>query len=197
MKIIQLTPKFKLFSIQLIIVPDHPDFNEKLFFLISGIIISVPFTIFFEMFANSVTLGSMSFYAALWSTVLVAPIVEEFAKIYPLFYRHGENERSLYTIGFMVGLGFGIAEFLIYVLVYGSPLPIRLIGILFHAATTSIIAYGIAKKKTWRYFTLAVFLHMSNNLFALFGDLWLLGGVLAIITAYAFSLHFYFETKGR
>jgi RsiW-degrading membrane proteinase PrsW (M82 family) len=178
-------------------VPDHyPDAKEKLFFLISGIVISVPFTILFELFANSFTLGSMSFYAALWSTVLVAPFVEEFAKSYPLFYRHGENKRSLYILGFMVGLGFGITEFIIYVLVYGSAVPIRMIGILFHAAATSIVAYGISTGKTWRYYALATFLHMGNNLFAMFGNLWLLGGVMSIIATYAFSLKFYFDTKG-
>jgi len=43
--------------------------------------------------------------------VILAPFIEELAKVFPLFYRHGETERSLVTLGLLIGLGFGVAEF--------------------------------------------------------------------------------------
>lgn len=52
--------------------------------------------------------------AALFVVVL-APFVEELAKVFPLFYRHGETERSLVTLGPFTGLSFDVAEFAEYV----------------------------------------------------------------------------------
>ena len=43
--------------------------------------------------------------------VVLVPFVKELAKVYPLFYMHGEIERSLVTLGLLTGLGFGEAEF--------------------------------------------------------------------------------------
>ena len=86
------------------------------------------------------------FYATLCSTAIAAPFIEEFTKDYPLFYRHGESERSIFTLGFLVGLGFGVSEFFVYVLALGVLILIKVPGIFFHAASTSISAYGIAKK---------------------------------------------------
>lgn len=179
-------------SLDRIVIKVHqPDMIEKFFFFVSGILISVPFTIFFESFADSLAPMTSQFFASFWATVIVAPLVEEFAKAYPLFYRHGETKKSIYTLGFLVGLGFGISEFFIYVLVYGAPIALRLPGILFHAASTSIVAYGIATKRPKFFYAIAVLLHFINNFSAMFDVFWLIGGVTAITATYFMSLYFY------
>lgn len=174
----------------------EPDIKEKFFFFISGIIVSIPFTILFEILAYSLAPFTSNFYAALWASVIVAPFVEEFAKAYPLFYRHGETKKSIFILGSIVGLGFGISEFFIYVFLYGAPVLVRLLGIFFHAASTSIVSYGIATKRSWQFYLVAVFLHFSNNLFSLFGNFWLIGGIGTIALTYILSLHIYYRVKG-
>jgi len=131
------------------------------------------------------------FYAALCSTVILAPLIEEFAKAYPLFYRHGETERSLFK------LGLGVAEFLSYVLVLGAPIPVGLPGMVFHAASTSITVYGITRNKPIRFYMIAVALHFLNNFSALFGILWFIGGITAISVAYILCFILYRRTTER
>ena len=99
-----------------------PDLKEKIFFLLAGLLVSVPFTIFFSDFSNSLCDFMPILFAQLCSVVLLAPFIEEFAKVFPLLYRHGENERSLMTLGVLTGLGFGITEFILYTFVLGAPL---------------------------------------------------------------------------
>ena len=75
------------------IIPIHkPNRRELIFFFSSGILVSIPFAIFFE------SLVPVGFSATLLAVVL-APFVEELAKVFPLFYRYLENERSLVTLG--------------------------------------------------------------------------------------------------
>jgi len=147
-------------------IPLHkPGLKEKLFFFSSGIIVSIPLASFFEnLFASPFAPG----YVPVLTIAVLAPIIEEFAKAYPLFYRHGETKKSIMTLGFLVGLGFGIIEFLEYVLLLKVPFIFRLPGIFFHAASTSIVAYGIANKKPATFYLIAVALHFSNNVAALF-----------------------------
>lgn len=175
----------------------NPDAKEQFFFFLSGIIISIPMSLFFEIFGNSIAPFTSQIFTALWATALIAPLVEEFAKAYPLFYRHGETERSIYTLGFLVGLGFGVSEFFVYILAYGSPIILRLPGILFHAASTSIVAYGISRKRAGFFYIVAVLLHAVNNFFAQFGDLWLIGGIGAILATYFISLYFNAKVKDK
>jgi hypothetical protein len=142
----------------------RPGLTEKLFFLASGVIVSIPMAIFYEG-----NFSSMGFQAVILSIVILAPLIEEFAKAYPLFYRHGESERSLFTLGFLVGFGFGVTEFLEYVvLLMVSPL-IRLPGIFLHAAFTSITAYGIATKRSALFYLIAFMLHSSINFLSVSG----------------------------
>lgn len=152
------------------IIPLHrPNLREKIFFFTSGVITSVPLTLFVGTFTDSLCVALPIFYATLCSTAIFAPFIEEFAKAYPLFYRHGETEKSIFTLGFLVGLGFGFSEFLLYVTVLEAPILVRLPGIFFHAASTSITAYGIATKRSVLFYLIAVILHFSNNFSALFG----------------------------
>lgn len=178
------------------LTPIHrPELKEKIFFLVSGIIISVPLTLFIGSFTDSLCVILPIFYATLCTTSIFTPFIEEFAKAYPLFYRHGETERSIFLLGFLVGLGFGFAEFLVFVLGLGVPIFVRLPGILFHAASASITAYGIVKKQSAQFYLIAVGLHFSNNIAALFNPLWLIVGPTTIAVTYFISWVLYRKTS--
>jgi len=189
------------------VIPIHkPAFKEKLFFFISGIISSIPLTLFVNLFTNSLVESLPLSYAALFSAVIFAPWIEEFAKAFPLLYRHGETERSIFILGFLVGLGFGIFEFFTYVLVLGVPFIFRLPAILFHAASTSVTAYGIATKRPTMFYLIAVALHFSNNFLAfirssddsnaLIGP-WTIGAYAVAFATYYLSWHLYEKTSER
>ena len=169
------------------VIPLHkPSNKEMAFFFASGILVSLPFAYFFE------TLYPAQFSVALLIIVL-APFIEELAKVFPLFYRHGETERSLVTLGLLTGLGFGIAEFVEYVFIVGVPPFVRIPGVIFHASSATIVAYGIAKKKPLPFYLVAVTLHVANNFFAFAGDLFfgVFVELLVLITAYLLAYRFY------
>ncbi len=148
-------------------IPLHkPSFNEMLFFLVCGAVLSVPFTLFIEQFSTPLLLGFDPISAALLSVAVLAPVIEEFSKVFPLFYRHGETQRSIFNLALLVGLGFGIVEYLTYVFALNASPITRLSGLLFHPAATSITAYGIATKKPLPFYLVAVALHFANNLLA-------------------------------
>ena len=162
-------------------------FGEKLFFFAAGIVIGVPTAVFFEAVSH------------LWFTffgvaTLVAPLVEEFCKACTLFYRYERPGKILMRNGFLAGIGFGVAEFVVYVQA-GVPFLLRLPAIGFHGAGTAIVAYGIYKRKTVKYFFLAVALHFTNNLFAAMGTLWFIGGLGATVASYLLAWIFYRRTK--
>ena len=147
----------------------RPSVNEMLFFLLSGAIVSVPLTLFVEQFANPLLGGLSAFDITLISIAVFAPFVEEFAKVFPLFYRHGETQRSIFNLALFVGLGFGIVEFFTYVASFGPQvIAARIPGLFFHPASASIAAYGIATKRPLPFYLAAVLLHFSNNFFAVF-----------------------------
>ena len=149
-------------------LPVHkPDIKEKIFFFLSGLLVSVPFTLFFSGLTDTLCVALPQFLGSLCSTVLFAPFIEEFAKVFPLFYRHGETQRSLVNLAILTGLGFGITELALYVLVLGAPIVARVPGVIFHASSASITAYGISLKKPVVFYLIAVSLHLANNFFAL------------------------------
>jgi RsiW-degrading membrane proteinase PrsW (M82 family) len=150
----------------IVIKPHKLGLREKIFFLLSGIIVSIPITLFLSALGQSFYSFLPEFYIQVITIVILAPFIEEFSKAYPLFYRYSLSERSLFILGLLVGLGFGITEFIIYVLVYGAPFYIRLPGLFFHAASASLVAYGIARNKALQYYLLAVFLHFGANFVA-------------------------------
>jgi RsiW-degrading membrane proteinase PrsW (M82 family) len=168
------------------VIPLHkPSLRELIFFFSSGILVSIPFALFFSNF--------YPFFPAALVVILAAPFVEELAKVFPLFYRHGETERSLVTLGILTGLGFGISELVIYVTFLNVPLIVRIPGVIFHASSAAITSYGIAKKKPLPYYLLAVLLHAANNFFAAeaavnFG---LLAELLVLIIVYLLAWRFY------
>jgi RsiW-degrading membrane proteinase PrsW (M82 family) len=134
-----------------------PSFKELTFFFLSGIVVSIPFALFFEQLSAVVPV--------VLSVVILAPFIEELAKVFPLFYRHGETERSIVTLALLLGLGFGITEFFLYVFVSGVPFVFRIPGLIFHASSASITAYGIAKKNPWSYYLTASTFHVVINFF--------------------------------
>jgi hypothetical protein len=161
-----------------------------IFFLGSGAIVSIPIALFFEPSTTFLSNFFPHLEAEILAVAVLAPIIEEFAKAYPLFYRHGESQRSLFTMGFLVGLGFGITEFFAYVVLLGVPWYVRVPGIFFHAALTSTVAYGIAAKHYAPFYLVAVFLHFSVNFMAILGaPIILYAFALAAAYAVCFLLH--------
>jgi RsiW-degrading membrane proteinase PrsW (M82 family) len=179
-------------------IPLHrPGLREKLFFFTSGIIVSIPMAIFFEIYIVSFFASSIpSLYAELVSVGILAPIIEEFGKAYPLFFRHGETNKSIMNLGFLVGFGFGIVEFLEYVLVLHVPFIVRLPGILFHLSSTAIVGYGIASKKATAFYLVAVVLHAANNFAAVADPFQPLTVLIVMLTLYL-SLYLYQRTPEK
>ena len=72
-------------------------------------------------------------------------------------------------------------------------------GVIFHASSAAITAYGIAKKKPLGYYLTSVVLHASNNFFAVESPTFI--GVIAelviLITAYLLAWHFYHEASDQ
>ncbi len=171
------------------VIPIHkPSYRELIFFFASGILVSIPFTLFFS--------NLYSFFPAALTVIVLAPIIEEIAKVFPLFYRHGETERSIVTLGILIGLGFGISELVLYVY-SGVPVLDRIPGVIFHASSAAITAFGIAKKNPMPYYIIAVLLHLTNNFFALesvppFG---LFAELIVLIVAYLLAWRFYHQSS--
>jgi RsiW-degrading membrane proteinase PrsW (M82 family) len=180
-----------------VILPRHsPGLREKLFFLLSGVIVSIPLTSIVSTFPTQLCNSMPLFYSEVCSVAILAPFVEEFSKAFPLFYRHGETGKSYFTLAFLVGMGFGIAEFFLYVFVSGAPVILRLPGVFFHASSTTITIYGIETKRPILFYLIAATLHLSYN-FSTFLDLfWLVGPAILVIT-YLLSWHLYHKCTDR
>ena len=175
-----------------------PDIKEKIFFLSSGLLMSVPFTLFFSDFSNSLCVAMPLLFAQVCSLVIFAPFIEEVAKVFPLFYRHGETERSLLDLGILVGVGFGVTEFVLYVFTLGAPFISRIPGIIFHASSAGITAYGIAKKKPVTFYLISVALHLANNLLALFSSevsFLYIPGLIVLVATYLLAWRLYRRTS--
>ena len=173
-----------------------PSIKEKLFFFLSGILVSVPFTLFFSGFTDTLCVTLPFFYAQVCSVVIFAPFIEEFAKVFPLFYRHGETERSIMTLAILTGLGFGVTEFALYVFTLNYSPIARIPGLIFHASSAGITGYGIAKKKPIPFYLIAVSLHLGNNLFALVGGSFsVILGLAILIAAYLLAWRLYSRTS--
>jgi RsiW-degrading membrane proteinase PrsW (M82 family) len=123
------------------------------------------------------------------ASAVLAPFIEELAKVFPLFYRHGETERSIVMLGILIGLGFGITEFFLYTAMLGVSPIARLPGIVFHASSAAVAAYGIAKKNPLPYFLVAVGLHSINNFVAIeYADTYLAIAVQIIVLLVVYYL---------
>jgi hypothetical protein len=174
----------------------RPGLREKLFFLASGIIVSIPMAVFFEPSTTFLSNYFPQLQAEILSIAVLPPLIEEFAKAYPLFFRHGESQRSLFTLGFLVGLGFGITEFIEYVVILNVSPLVRLPGIFVHAALTSTVAYGIATERSALFFLIAFALHSGINFTAIF-ELPDALYALLLFTTYIISFNLYRKTTEK
>jgi RsiW-degrading membrane proteinase PrsW (M82 family) len=175
-----------------------PDIKEKIFFLGSGLLMSVPFTLFVSDFSDSLCVAMPLIVAQVCTLVIFTPFIEEVAKVFPLFYRHGETERSIVDLGILAGVGFGITELVLYVFTLGEPIISRIPGVIFHASSTCITAYGIAKKKPLKFFLIAVAAHLANNLFALFSStvsFLYIPAVIVLLATYLLAWRLYSRTS--
>jgi RsiW-degrading membrane proteinase PrsW (M82 family) len=172
------------------VIPLHKlSLKELIFFFASGILVSIPFALFFSQF--------YPLFPSALAVIILAPFVEELAKVFPLFYRYGETERALVTLGILIGLGFGISEFVLYVFFLDVSFVARLSGIIFHASSAAITAYGIAKKNPLPYYLIAVVLNVANNFFAHIGNVifGVLAELLVLITVYLLAWRFYHQAS--
>lgn len=188
---------FWMESVQESVLSFHkPDIKEKIFFFISGLLVSVPLTLFFSEFSGMLCVALSPILADVCSIVILAPFIEELAKVFPLFYRHGETERSIMILAILTGLGFGITEFALYVFALRIPFIYRVPGVLFHASSAGITAYGIAKKKPLLFYSIAVLLHLVNNLFAVVEiPLLYLPGIAVLVGTFILAWRFYYRTS--
>jgi RsiW-degrading membrane proteinase PrsW (M82 family) len=182
---------------EVVIQLHKPDASETLFFFLCGVITSVPLTIFIAQYANSFLIGFDPFSATLISTAVFSPFIEEFSKAFPLFYRHGETERSIVNLALCVGLGFGIVELLTYVAALGASVFDRLPGLFFHPASTSITAYGIATKRPLPFYLAAVALHFSNNFLVLINPFSVLSSIVIVAITVFTSWQLHNKTKEK
>jgi RsiW-degrading membrane proteinase PrsW (M82 family) len=172
-----------------------PDLKEKLFFFFAGLLVSVPFTVVFSQLSDLLYLAIPALFAQIGSVAISTPFIEEFAKVFPLFYRHGETERSVVSLGILAGLGFGLTEFALNVLTLGAPFIAILPWMFFHASSAGITAYGIAKKRVIPFYLISVGLHAASGLFALIGNLlWYVIGPTILIMTFVLAWNFYRRT---
>ncbi|KPL17797.1 MAG: hypothetical protein AMJ92_10950 [candidate division Zixibacteria bacterium SM23_81] len=115
--------------------------------------------------------------ALLWGigTVALSGILQELFKFLPVFFRlrftsPALDHRKSMALGAAVGIGFGLLEAILLTgkaLALGivSPWAIfeRAFAILFHGAVGSIVAWGIWKRSSLRYYLLATLLHSLGN----------------------------------
>ena len=179
-------------------IPIHrPKPAEFAFFFSCGIIMSVSITLVVASLLDPLTSVFDKVLAEVVVTAVFAPFIEEFSKIFPLYYRHGETQRSILNLALMVGLGFAIVELLEYVFLFGVPLPYRIPGLFFHPSTTAIAAYGIATKRPCPFYLLAVSLHFGTNFLAIVNPLPISGSILVVGLAVFLAYSFYAKTKEK
>lgn len=183
------------------VIPIHrPKTREMIFFFFCGVIMSISMTVFIESLLIPSLNGLGEFLAQVVSIAVFPGFIEEFSKVFPLYYRHGETQRSILNLAIMVGLGFGIVELLEYVLLYGTPLLFRLPGLIFHPSTTAIAAYGIATKRPLSFYLLAVALHFGANFLAVLATLNpfpFSASILIVALAVYLAWTFYGKTKEK
>jgi hypothetical protein len=182
---------------QKIVVRVHrPDLKEKLFFFASGLLVAVPFTVVFSQIIDVIYLAVPALVAQLGAVGITTPFIEEFAKVFPLFYRHGENEKSIMTLGILAGLGFGVTAFVIQVATFGAAYATLLPWVFFNAASAGVTAFGIAKNRIVPFFLLAVALHAANSFAFFIGDVFFYAvGLIMVGITILLAWEFYRRTS--
>ena len=74
-----------------------PDIKQKIFLFTSGLLVSVPVTVFFSEFSDSLCVAMPLLFVQVCSLVIFAPFIEEFAKVFPLLYRQEKLKDQFWT----------------------------------------------------------------------------------------------------
>jgi len=171
---------------------------QLLILFLYGAIVAVVIAILIEFLAITLILSPVfreyEFFSknpSLWSLVLVviiAPFAEEFAKMLGVLKSSMKLQRmrSGFVFGAATGLGFAATENLLYesvAMAEGGALMFLIVALLrsyssalLHGSATSIVGYGVAKKKfegklVIPYYLFAVLMHGTFNLLASLGGL--------------------------
>jgi RsiW-degrading membrane proteinase PrsW (M82 family) len=177
------------------------ELGKKAFFFLSGVLISVALTSHVRSFVDPLLLKISLFRGQRWTLIkpfratLITPFLEEFAKAYPIMYRSDDKERSLFTLGSLVGLGFGIAESIVYVSTGRASIYERLLPTLFHAASTAIVAYGITKDRPIRSYLASVTLHSLHNLSFVLNIPWIISTYPILLATFSISVYLHRKTS--
>jgi RsiW-degrading membrane proteinase PrsW (M82 family) len=167
------------------------------FFFFCGIIMSISMTFFITALLLPSLSGLGAFLAQVIGIAVFPGFIEEFSKIFPLYYRHGETQRSILILALAVGLGFGLVELIEYVFLFNISIFARLPGLFFHPATTMISAYGIATKKPIPFYFLAFVLHFGANFLALTNPFPFSPSILVIGLAVYLAYRFYTRSQEK
>jgi len=177
------------------------ELGKKAFFFLSGVLISIPLTLHVRKFVDPLLYKIPLFKGQGWKLLkpfrkaIFTPFLEEFAKAYPILYRSDDNKRSLVTLGSLVGLGFGIAESIMFISRGEASINGRLLPTLFHAASTAIVAYGIAKDRPKRSFLASVTLHSLHNLFIVLQIPWVISVWPVLLATFSIAVYLHIKTS--
>lgn len=177
------------------------ELGKKAFFFLSGVLISIALTIHVRRFVDPLLYKIPLFKGQGWKLrvpfrkTLITPFLEEFAKAYPIMYRSDDKERSLFTLGSLVGLGFGIAESIMYISMGKASINERLLPTLFHAASTAIVAYGIAKDRPIRSYLASVTLHSLYNLSLVLEISWIISTYPILLATFSIAVLLHRKTS--
>jgi RsiW-degrading membrane proteinase PrsW (M82 family) len=177
------------------------ELRKKVFFFLSGVLISVALTSYIRRFIEPLLYKIPLFKGQRWTLIapfrktVITPFLEEFAKAYPIMYRSDDKDRTLFTLGLLVGLGFGVAESIVYVSLGRASMVVRLLPTLFHAASTAIVAYGIMRDRPIRSYFAAVGLHSLHNLSLVLGITWIISTYPILLATFSIAVYLYRKTS--
>lgn len=171
-----------------------PNLKERIYFFALGPLLAIPLSIFYQNFLDTYLTKFFS-ETLVFSVivVIVAPLIEELLKAVPLLYRHIEVKKSIMNLAIYLGVGFGLSELILYVVNYNVPLRSRIPSLIFHPVSAIIIAYGINKGQTLKFFLVSLFFHSGSNYIKLVQPAWTLGWLILNIIAVILAVRLYNE----
>ena len=82
-------------------IPVHkPDIKEKIFFLGAGLLMSLPFTLFFSDLSNTLCVALPLPFAQVCAIVIFTPFIQEVAKVFHFFIVMEKLKDPLWTWGY-------------------------------------------------------------------------------------------------
>jgi hypothetical protein len=120
-------------------------------------------------------------------------LIEELLKAVPLLYRHIDVKKSIMNLAIYLGFGFGFSELILYVVNFDVPIRSRIPSLIFHPISAIIIAYGINKGQTLKFFLISLFSHSGSNFLKLVNPDWVFGWLVINIIAVVLAVSLYNE----